>query len=76
MKKADQRRINRLKKLMGCNTDVEFAAFLKVNQPQVSRWKSVGFHESTAKIIDHLLSIIADQKKEIRMLKKKRRELR
>ncbi len=48
-------RVEKLKALSGCKTDLELAEFFGTTQPQVSRWKRVGFDKSIRKIIDFLI---------------------
>lgn len=63
-------RMDRIRKLLDCETDVELAKALGTTQPRISRWRNVGFYKSTAELIDVLLTIINRQKKEIASLKK------
>ena len=68
--------IDRIKKLSGCTRDIDLAKLLDTNQPQISRWRNKGFHESTRTVIDFLLSIISKQKRELSKIKKELNELK
>ena len=60
----NDKRMDRIRKLLHCKTDVELAEYLETNQPQISRWRNTGFHRSTAKLLDSLLAIISKLKRE------------
>lgn len=72
----NEKRMLRIRKLLGCKKDTELAKKLKTNQPQISRWRNTGFHESTTILLDHLLLIISRQKRELNRLKKELAELK
>ncbi len=65
-----QIRMDRVRKLLGCETDVEIEERLEINQPRMSRWRNVGFHKSTAALFDALLSKVDQLRKEILELKR------
>ena len=75
-KNENDRRMDRIRKLLNCMTDVELAKYLATNQPQISRWRNIGFHRSTAKLLDRLLAIISKLKRESAGLKKEIKALR
>jgi hypothetical protein len=66
----NDRRMNRIRNLLQCKTDVELAQLLETNQPQISRWRNTGFPHSTAKLLDSLLAIVSKLKREVVGLKK------
>lgn len=74
-KNVNEKRMKRIRKLFGFRTDVELAEFLGAQQPQISRWRNSGFHESTTKLIDELLKIISRHQREINNQKKQRKAL-
>lgn len=51
----NETRLERIKKILGCHSDADFARFLKVNRTQVFRWRHKGFAPSVTKLIDLLL---------------------
>ena len=67
---VEQKRIDRIRKLLGFRTDIELGAYLGAKQPQISRWRNTGFHATTSKLLDELLKIITQKQKEINRLKR------
>ncbi len=76
MSGENDKRVNRIRRALGCKVDAELASKLSTYQPNISRWRSKGFHPSTALLIDSLLSVIKFLKKEIAELKKEIAELK
>lgn len=76
MSTTNDRRMDRIRHLLGFRIDPELAQYLKTNQPQISRWRNAGFAKSIANLIDSLLSIISIQRKEIIELKKELKSLK
>jgi hypothetical protein len=74
-KLSKNERIDRIRQLAEIKSDTELAKLLESNQPQISRWRNTGHHQSTANLIDFLLSIISNQKKEIDDLNNKLRTI-
>jgi hypothetical protein len=70
------KRVNRIKKLMDCQSDSELARRLETQQPQIARWRRGEFSKSMARLIDYLLLIISRLKREINKLKKENKTLK
>ncbi|BBO86729.1 hypothetical protein DSCO28_72950 (plasmid) [Desulfosarcina ovata subsp. sediminis] len=68
-------RINKIRRILHVKTDAELSGKLNTNQPQISRWRRVGFARSTEALIDYLIGLIADLKSENRKLRKKLRSI-
>ena len=67
----NRQRIKKIRTLLVCDTDVELAKKLGTNQPQISRWRNVGFHgAATSALVDALLGIISKLMAEVKNLKK------
>ena len=66
----NEKRIDKIQKLLSCSSISELAKKLNTHQPNVSRWRKKGFYPSTASLIDALLKVIATQKREINKLKR------
>ena len=73
---AEQKRIDRIRKLLGIRTDIELGAHIGASQPQISRWRNTGFHVTTSKLLDELLKIISKKQKEINRLKREIKALK
>lgn len=74
-KSEHEKRIDKLKRLLGCKTDVELAKLLGSQQPQIARWRRGELRKSMASLIDVLLGAVSKQKREINRLKKELGEL-
>jgi hypothetical protein len=72
----NDRRMNRLRRYLGCRTDSELAAKIDAKQPQISRWRTTGFPRSTGELVDKLIKIISKSKREITQLKKEIKALK
>jgi transcriptional regulator with XRE-family HTH domain len=70
MTAANDKRVDRIRKLLGCKTDIDLAARLGTNQPQISRWRHKGLPPSTTALIDSLLGVITQLIREISLLRK------
>ena len=49
------RRVERIKKALGCKTDAELAERIQSHRPNVTRWKTRGFYPVQANLVDALL---------------------
>ncbi len=70
------KRLNRIRKLLGLKTDVELADLIEAKQPQLSRWRKAGFSMSTGNLLDELVALISKLKREVTKLKKENKSLR
>jgi len=50
--------IKRIKKTLGLKTNRELSKLLKIHESQITRWSKTGFHGSTEKLLNILLSEI------------------
>lgn len=58
----NDKRIETIKKILGCRTDNQLASKINSHQPNISRWKKSGFSTATANLIDKLILVIEEQK--------------
>lgn len=65
-----EKRVERIKRLLDCESDSELARLLETKQPQIARWKRGEFSNSMAKLVDLLFLIISRLKRETNKLKK------
>ena len=70
------KRMDRIRRLLGCSTDSELAEKLGTNQPQVSRWRKTGFYGSTQGLVDALLAVVGRLTKEVAALEKENARLK
>lgn len=75
-KSEHENRIDKLRKLLGCKTDVELAKLLGSHQPQIARWRRGELRKSMASLIDVFNSTLSRHKREINRLKKQLAELK
>lgn len=71
-----EKRVDRIKRLLECESDTELAARLGTQQPQIARWRKGNFSKSVAKLVDDMLLIISRLKREINKLKKEIKTLK
>jgi hypothetical protein len=62
--------VDRIKKLLDCESDSDLARRLETQQPQIARWRRGEFSKSMGKLVDYLLLIISRMRREINRLKK------
>lgn len=65
-----EKRVERIKQLLDCESDSELARRLETQQPQIARWKRGEFSKSMARLVDYLLSDVSRLKREIQRLEK------
>lgn len=71
-----EKRVERIKRLLDCESDSELARRLETQQPQIARWKRGEFSKSMARLVDYLLLIISRLKRETNELKKEIKTLK
>lgn len=76
MTTKSEKRIDKLRRLLGCKTDVELAKLLGSQQPQIARWRRGELRKSMVSLIDVLIGTVSGQKREINRLKKELAELK
>jgi transposase len=62
--------VDRIKRLLDCESDSDLARRLETQQPQIARWRRGEFSKSMGKLVDYLLLIISRMRREINELEK------
>lgn len=75
-KQNNEKRVKRIRRLLKFKSDTELADYLETKQPQISRWRNTGFHQTTANLIDTLLSIISELQKQLADAKRENKHLK
>jgi hypothetical protein len=75
-KSENEKRVDRIRRLLGCKSDVELAKKLETQQPQISRWRRGELSKSMVRLIDELVSTIGALKREKNRLKKELDDLK
>ncbi len=65
----NEKRVERMKKVLRCKRDIELAKRLNQYPPNITRWKKRGFYPSTASLIDELLNEYFDLDERFKKLK-------
>ena len=71
---TNEKRLKKILQALRVKSGYQLAAKLNCSEPQVSRWRNLGFARSTQMLVDNLLFTIEELKRENRKLRKELRE--
>jgi hypothetical protein len=66
----NEERVQRIKEMLGCQTDIELAERIKSHPPNITRWKKRGFYPIVANLIDEMIKVNLDLRQQITALSK------
>jgi hypothetical protein len=66
----NEERVQRIKEMLGCQTDTELAERIKSHPPNITRWKRRGFYPIVANLIDEMIKVNLDLRQQITALSK------